>query len=119
MIVEDDESIGQLLKFIMERQGYSAQLAKDGNAARELIANSARVPDLILLDVMLPYVNGYELVQLIRARPEYAATPVVMLTAKAQEQDIVRALEAGANDYVVKPFQPNELVARVRRFLKA
>lgn len=119
LIVEDDESIGQLLKFLMERQGYDTQLAKDGHAAKDIIESCETAPSLVLLDVMLPYLNGYELVQLMRARPQFAETPIVMLTAKTTEKDIVRALDAGANDYVIKPFQPNELLARVRRSLKA
>lgn len=118
LIVEDDDHIGQILKFIMERQGYQTRLAPDGQAAKQAIDEYSTPPDLILLDVMLPYVNGYELVEFIRARSGFQDTPIVMLTAKAMEQDIVRALDAGANDYVVKPFQPNELLARVRRFLK-
>jgi len=118
LIVEDDDHIGQILKFIMERQGYQTRLATDGQAAKDAIENCSVPPDLILLDVMLPYINGYKLVELIRARAEFEKTPIVMLTAKAMEQDIVQALDAGANDYVVKPFQPNELLARVRRFLK-
>jgi DNA-binding response OmpR family regulator len=81
-----------------------------------VIANPA--PDLVLLDVMLPYVDGFEIVGLIRAQPEWRDTPVIMLTAKNTERDTVRALDAGANDFVIKPFQPQELLARLRRFLK-
>ncbi|MNT82340.1 Phosphate regulon transcriptional regulatory protein PhoB [compost metagenome] len=73
---------------------------------------------MILLDVMLPYADGFQLVSQIRAKANWAEVPIVMLTAKSQEQDIVRALDAGANDYVLKPFQPQELMARLRRFLK-
>jgi DNA-binding response OmpR family regulator len=72
----------------------------------------------VLLDVMLPYIDGFEVVALIRARPGWENVPIVMLTAKNTEPDIVRALDAGASDYIVKPFQPNELLARVRRYLK-
>ena len=118
LIVEDDDHIGHILKFIMERQGYQTQLATDGQAAKEAIESYSIPPDLILLDVMLPYINGYKLVELIRAKSEFEKTPIVMLTAKTMEQDIVQALDAGANDYVVKPFKPNELLARVRRFIK-
>lgn len=75
------------------------------------------VPVLILLDVMLPYIDGFELVRLIRARADWDAVPIVMLTAKSTGPDIVRALDEGANDYVIKPFQPTELLTRLRRFL--
>ncbi len=119
LIVEDDENIAELLKFLMERQGYEVHLRTDGRAARTFIDDSAAVPCLVLLDVMLPFIDGFELVKLIRKRDGWGAVPIVMLTAKTMEADIVRALDAGANDYIVKPFQPNELMARVRRYLKA
>ncbi|PWF45380.1 response regulator transcription factor [Massilia glaciei] len=118
MLVEDDDHIAQVLVFMLERQGYRATLATDGRAARALIESGGAVPDLVLLDVMLPYLDGFELVRIIRAQAGWEKTPIVMLTAKTMEQDVVRALDAGANDYVVKPFQPNELLARVRRNLR-
>ncbi len=117
-VIEDDEHIGMLLKLLLERHGYQVQRATDGNQAERLIADSDEVPGLILLDVMLPYRDGFELMRQIRARPGWQAVPVIMLTAKAMERDIVRAFDAGANDYIVKPFQPTELLARLRRFLR-
>lgn len=119
LIVEDDENIGELLRFLMERQGYETHLRVDGRAARSFIESGESVPCLVMLDVMLPFIDGFELVKLIRQRESWGAVPIVMLTAKTMEADIVRALDAGANDYIVKPFQPNELLARVRRYLKA
>ncbi|AKU21493.1 response regulator transcription factor [Massilia sp. MB5] len=118
LVIEDDEHIGQILIYMLERQGYRTLLATDGLAARKAIEDADELPSLVLLDVMLPYIDGFEVVRLIRARPEWKDVPVLMLTAKHTEQDIVRALDAGANDYVVKPFQPNELLARVRRYLR-
>lgn len=118
LVVEDDEHILHILKFMLERQGYRVVHAADGRAASSYIASATDLPGLVLLDVMLPYVDGFELVSLIRARSEWADVPIVMLTAKTTERDIIRALDAGANDYIVKPFQPNELLARVRRFLR-
>lgn len=118
LVVEDDDHIAQVLKFMLERQGYQTRLATDGLAARKIVEEGGDVPGLILLDVMLPYIDGLEVVQLIRAQPAWKTVPIVMLTAKTMERDIVRALDAGANDYIVKPFQPNELLARVRRFFK-
>lgn len=118
LLVEDDEHIAQLLKFMLERQGYRAELASDGRMAREFIETTQTIPALVLMDVMLPYHDGFELVSMIRSKPEWADTPIVMLTAKTMEEDIVRALDAGANDYIVKPFQPQELMARLRRFLR-
>lgn len=119
LIVEDDENIAELLKFLMERQGYVVHLRAEGRAARTFVESGPAVPCLVLLDVMLPFMDGFELVKLIRSREGWGNVPIVMLTAKTMESDIVRALDAGANDYIVKPFQPNELMARVRRYLKA
>lgn len=118
LIVEDNEHISQLLQFMLERQGYRTHMANDGLAARQAIEELPEPPRLVLLDVMLPYIDGFEVVGLIRARAGWEDVPVVMLTAKNTEPDIVRALDAGASDYIVKPFQPNELLARVRRYLK-
>lgn len=118
LVIEDDEHIGQILTFILQRQGYKTSLAADGLAARQQITSTNAPPSLVLLDVMLPYIDGFELVQVIRAQQGWEEVPIVMLTAKHTEKDIVRALDEGANDYVVKPFQPNELLARVRRHLK-
>jgi len=122
LVVEDDDHIAQVLRFMLERQGYRVTHLADGRAASGYIAGAGSaeiaLPDLVLLDVMLPYIDGFELVAQARARAEWAAVPIVMLTARNTERDTVRALDAGANDFVIKPFQPNELLARVRRFLK-
>lgn len=118
LIVEDDKSVAYLLEFILNREGFETAWAADGRAAEQLF-DSEPLPLLILLDVMLPYQDGYQLIRIIRTKRGWGDVPIIMLTANSQEQDIVRALDAGANDYVVKPFQPNELVARVRRLVNA
>ncbi|WP_229425139.1 response regulator [Massilia sp. Se16.2.3] len=105
LIVEDDEHISQVLRFMLERQGYQVVHMADGRAASAHIAQ-AEPPALVLLDVMLPYVDGFEIVALIRAQPLWRDIPVLMLTAKNTERDTVRALDAGASDFVIKPFQP-------------
>lgn len=117
LVVEDDEHIGELLKFLLERQGYRVDRCTEGRAARSFIQANGP-PRLILLDVMLPFLDGFELVGVIRSQPGWGEVPIIMLTAKTTESDIVRALDAGANDYIVKPFQPNELMARLRRYVK-
>lgn len=117
LIVEDDDQISFLLKFILEREGFQVHLARDGKQAQQLI-EKLPPPGVVTLDVMLPYADGFQLLGLIRARPEWAEVPVLMLTAKSQEKEVVRALDAGASDYVIKPFKPDELRARVRRLLK-
>lgn len=117
LVVEDDDHIAHLLRFMLEREGYEVLHAVDGREGVRLIETGA-VPAVALLDVMLPFVDGFELVRRLRAQAGWADVPVVMLTAKTQESDIVRALDAGANDYILKPFQPAELLARLRRFSK-
>ena len=117
LIVEDDEDMVTLLQFLLEREGYQAIVATEGRQARTLI-ETLSPHRLVLLDVMLPYHNGFELVTYIRSKEPWHGVPIVMLTADSAERDIVRALDAGASDYVVKPFNPKELMARLRRFLK-
>ena len=117
LVVEDDVHIAHVLGFMLERQGYRVIQVADGRAAVQHVM-SQPAPDLVLLDVMLPYVDGFEIVGLIRAQAGWEAVPVLMLTAKNTERDTVRALDAGANDFIIKPFQPQELLARLRRFLK-
>jgi DNA-binding response OmpR family regulator len=118
LVVEDDDHIAQVLRFMLERQGYRVTHLADGRVASAHIAAAAEAPALILLDVMLPYLDGFELVALVRARPDWHAVPILMLTAKNTERDTVRALDAGANDFVSKPFEPNALLARVRRLIQ-
>lgn len=118
LVVEDDDLIAQVLVHLLTREGYRVQRCCDGRAARQFIENAVEPPGLILLDVMLPYADGFELIQVIREEKRWTGVPIVMLTAKQQENDVVRALDAGATDYVIKPFQPNELMARLRRILR-
>lgn len=118
VVVEDDADIGKLLEFILEREGFEVTLCSDGRGGAARLA-SHDIPSLVILDVMLPYVNGYELLAIVRKSPDWKRVPVLMLTSKSRESDIVRALDAGANDYVTKPFQPAELLARVRRLMAA
>lgn len=114
LVVEDDEHISHLLQFMLKRDGFVVSVARDGRQAKDFIETSTP-PDIVLLDVMLPFFDGFSLVAILRTQPGWKNTPVIMLTAKTQERDIVRALDAGANDYILKPFQPAELLARVRR----
>jgi DNA-binding response OmpR family regulator len=117
LVVEDDDQIAHVLRFILEREGFEVQAAADGRAAEKLI-DTLSPPAIVTLDVMLPHSDGYALLARIRARPGWQSVPVILLTARSQEKDIVRALDAGANDYLVKPFKPDELRARVRRLVK-
>ena len=114
LIVEDDPVLLRGLKDNFETQGYRVRTANDGQ--KGLHAVLTEPPDLVLLDIMLPKVNGYEICR--QARQQGLELPIIMLTAKGQEDDIVRGLESGADDYVTKPFSIRELLARVRAFLR-
>lgn len=116
LVVEDDGDIGQLLVFILEREGYLVTLLRDGRSALERIAQGSPTR-LVILDVMLPHATGHDILAALKAHAEWKSVPVVMLTAKSQESDIVKALDMGANDYILKPFQPAELKARIRRLV--
>jgi len=116
LVVEDDEDIGKLLRWVLEREGLAVTLLRDGRTASERIA-AGPATSLVLLDVMLPHVSGHDLLAELRAHAAWRSVPVIMLSAKSQEHDIVKALDAGANDYMVKPFQPAELRARIRRLV--
>ena len=114
LIVEDDPALLRGLKDNFESRGYRVRTASDGEAGLE--AALASSPDLLLLDIMLPRLNGYELCRVVRERG--LDMPIVMLTARGQEEDIILGLNLGADDYVTKPFRIRELLARVHAFLR-
>jgi DNA-binding response OmpR family regulator len=116
-LAEDEESTAILLKFLLARGGYTVVHAADGQQAQTMI-DQMPPPALVLLDIMLPYLNGLQLLAHIRQKAEWQHVPIIMLTADSNERDIEQALAAGANDYMVKPFNPRELTARLQRFLK-
>lgn len=116
LMVDDEASILALLRYRMESEGYRCAEARDGEEA--LLRIEEEPPDLIVLDWMLPLLSGIEVCRRLRRSPTYRKLPVVMLTAKGGEADKVRALDAGADDYMTKPFSPAELVARVRALLR-
>ena len=118
MVVEDDKLCAALLKHMLSRSGYQVLVVEDGLSAQNKINRLAQPPHLVLLDLMLPFIDGYHLLRQIRSKPAWANTPVIVLSAKTQEQDIIKALELGASDYVTKPFQINELMARIRSQIK-
>lgn len=118
LMVEDEEDIAFIIEFMLKRNGFQVDHAADGRAALERIEGDGPPPDLVLMDLMLPYHDGLELVERLRQREQWSTVPVLMLTAKARESDVVRALELGADDYVTKPFQPEEVLARIRRLLR-
>ena len=116
LIVEDEAPLQELLTYNLQRAGFDVEQAFDGDQALDLVAE--RVPDLILLDWMLPHVSGIELCRQFRRKSETANVPIVMLTARAEEGDRLRGLNTGADDYVTKPFSVEELIARMRAVLR-
>jgi len=116
LIIEDDLDITELVRYHLEKEGFECRHAADGPTALKL-ARDYR-PDLLILDLMLPGLDGLEVCRQLRREPKTARLPILMLTARAEEVDRVVGLELGADDYVVKPFSPRELVARVKAILR-
>jgi two-component system phosphate regulon response regulator PhoB len=116
LIVEDDPSLVELLRYNLETEGFDVSVARDGEGGMEAI--DADDPDLVVLDWMLPNMSGIEICRQMRQRTATRSTPVIMLTAKGEESDRVRGLETGADDYIVKPFSPAELTARIKAVLR-
>ncbi|NUT57059.1 MAG: response regulator [Thermoleophilia bacterium] len=115
LAADDDPLIRELIQFRLERSGYAVITAADGDEALRLIRE--RRPDLVVLDVMMPGRNGYEITRSLRADEETSAIPVILLTARVQEADVSQGFDAGADDYLTKPFSPQELRARVQAIL--
>ena len=116
LVVEDDADIAMLVARYLEKAGYEIERAATGRDALQAIA--ARPPDMMVLDLMLPQVDGIEICRITRANPATASLPIIMLTARAEESERIVGLELGADDYLAKPFSPGELVARVRALLR-
>jgi two-component system alkaline phosphatase synthesis response regulator PhoP len=116
LIVEDDPDIAQLVGRYLVKAGFTCQIVQSGREALEAIRSS--VPDLMVLDLMLPHIDGLEICRRLRSSETTAALPIIMLTARAEESERIVGLELGADDYLAKPFSPNELVARVRALLR-
>ena len=115
LVADDDPDILTLVGFRLERAGYEVLPARDGDEALALALE--RQPDLAILDVMMPKLDGYEVTQRLRDNAATSGMPVILLTARVQEADITRGFEAGADDYIKKPFSPQELRARVQAIL--
>ena len=113
LVADDDKNIGELIRIYLEKEGYTVVLANDGEQAVELFV--AENPDLVLLDIMMPRLDGWQVCREIRKR---ANTPIIMITAKGETFDKVLGLELGADDYVVKPFDTKEIVARIKAVLR-
>jgi DNA-binding response OmpR family regulator len=115
LIADDDPFLREILEHKLRTAGYVVRMAEDGR--RALVSCRSVRPDLVVLDAMMPIIDGFEVLRRLKADPETSAIPVVMLTALRREEDIVGALKLGAADYIVKPFIPDELLARIGRLL--
>jgi DNA-binding response OmpR family regulator len=118
LIVEDDPDIAESLSYNLKREGYRPHIAESGEKGLRMALDEFVRPSLIILDLMLPGMSGMELCRRLRREPQTTSTPIIMLTARASEPDKVSGLEAGADDYIVKPFSVKELIARVRAVLR-
>jgi len=116
LVVDDEEDILELVRFNLSKEGYQAICAETGERAVEMARSE--VPDLIVLDLMLPGMDGLEVTKFLKKDPETQHIPIVMLTAKGEESDVVTGLELGADDYVTKPFSPKILLARIKAVLR-
>jgi two-component system, OmpR family, alkaline phosphatase synthesis response regulator PhoP len=116
VMAEDEPDIGRLTMFKLKRAGYEVIWEKDGAAALDRI--NTEKPDLVVLDIMMPVMDGYEVLEAIRENSALHDLPVLLLTAKAQQADVAKGIELGATDYMRKPFQPNKLVERVAQMLE-
>lgn len=115
-MVDDEEPIQELLRFNLEKEGYLVRVAKDGKEALDRVAKEQ--PDLIVLDLMLPGMDGLEVCRRLKLTPSFQQIPIIMLTAKGEVIDKVLGLELGADDYMTKPFSPRELIARIKARLR-
>lgn len=116
MVVEDDQDIRELVSYNLGKEGYTVVSAESGEQALKLIESAN--PDLIVLDIMLPGMDGIEVLRSLKQGSRYAQIPVIMATAKSEDSDIITGLELGADDYIAKPFSPKVLIARIRSLLR-
>jgi PleD family two-component response regulator len=117
LVVDDEPHIRRILQFLLEQEGFEVHLAEDGDAGLKAICE--QIPDLVLLDVMMPKLDGFSVLERIRQNPDTCSVPVIMLTAKGESAEKVRGLKGGANDYLTKPFNHEELLLRMRNMLEA
>jgi two-component system alkaline phosphatase synthesis response regulator PhoP/two-component system response regulator VicR len=117
LAVDDEKHIVRLVQVNLERQGYEVVTANDGREALEKVESER--PDLVVLDVMMPYMDGFEVLQNLRRNPSTRDIPVIMLTAKAQDADVFRGWQSGVDCYLTKPFNPMELISFVKRIFKS
>ncbi len=116
LIIDDDGLIARLLSHWLEQRGFEVEIIQNGRDALESLETS-KPPRMVFLDIMMPFVDGFEVLTQMRAKKGWKKVPVIMVSSKSNETSIVRAFEAGADDYVTKPFKPSELMVRMNRLL--
>ncbi len=116
LVVDDEPPIVRLMGFILARHGHQILSAVNGEQALEMVREHN--PDIVLLDIMMPRIDGYEVARTLRADPKYARLPIIMLSAKAQEEDIQKGIEVGVDEYITKPFSPEHVVHAVHDQMK-
>lgn len=116
LVAEDDPVTLRFLSTLLEDQGYAVLAAEDGHRAHELAVR--RRPDLIVTDLLMPYEDGFELIRRLRSEPALSRTPILILSTRSREEDIVEGLQEGADDYVIKPFRAREFLVRIRKLLE-
>jgi DNA-binding response OmpR family regulator len=119
LVIEDDTHIWKMIEYKLKKDKHELTWANDGLKALEILEQIEPKPDLILSDIMVPYMDGLQILKKIKANDKLKDIPVIMLTSKAQEKDVVNGLELGAYDYMAKPFSPAELILRVNKALKS
>ena len=115
LIVDDEENIVISMEFLMNQAGYTLEIARNGEEALQKVA--AFTPDLILLDIMMPKINGFEVCRRVRENPTWQEIKIIMLTAKGREVEVTKGLALGANAYIIKPFSTKELMSQIERIL--
>ena len=115
LVVDDEANIALSLEYLMTEQGFDVRVARDGEAALEALRE--RLPDVMLLDVMMPKLDGFDVCQTVRATPEWAGLRIIMLTAKGRAVEQEKGLALGADDYITKPFSTRDVLARVRQYM--
>lgn len=115
LVAEDEPQTAQLIEFKLKQQGYEVNVVSNGEQAMKML--DVNEPSLLLLDGMMPVMDGFEVLRRVKDSTKYRHIPVIMLTAKSREKDVVTGLDLGASDYIVKPFSPAELVARIKKVL--
>jgi len=117
LVIEDDTHIWKMIEYKLKKEKHDLTWANDGLKAMEILESTK--PDLIISDIMIPYMDGLQILAKIKTMDNLKDIPVIMLTSKAQEADILKGLELGAHDYMAKPFSPAELILRVNKALKS